>query len=64
MFMEKVVVGDRVTLVTPPVVELPELLPRQPVRAEAKMMANVSRSPERQRSMNPPRARSRGASKM
>jgi hypothetical protein len=51
--MEKVDPGLRVTLATPPEAELPVLLPKQPVRAETKMMANVRRKPERQRSMNP-----------
>src|SRR5271156_2143619 len=53
MFMENVIEGLRVTLDTPVAARFPLLLPRQPERVEARMMANVRRNPERQRSINP-----------
>src|SRR5258706_7289118 len=60
--MEKLEPGFRVTDCTPPLLELLLLLPRQPVRARTKVIANVRRRPGPQRYMNPPRARLPGAS--
>src|SRR5271165_5223263 len=50
---ERVPPGLRKTPDTPPLPELLLLLPRQPVRARTKVMANASKKPEPQRCMNP-----------
>jgi len=47
--IETAVLGDNVTLVTLPLLPLLLLLPRQPVRATAKLMPNVRKKPEPQR---------------